>query len=102
MIRRPPRSTLFPYTTLFRSEFEVPQVIGYTGTGVAVGVAVGRGVAVFVGRGVAGGTVVDVAVGTGVAVFLEIGRTPGPTPVPTTTRLPCFGWEKNKTSCRLL
>src|SRR5215208_7843714 len=22
MIRRPPRSTLFPYTTLFRSEFE--------------------------------------------------------------------------------
>src|SRR3712207_7669669 len=27
MIRRPPRSTLFPYTTLFRSEFpfDVPQ-----------------------------------------------------------------------------
>src|ERR1035438_4154542 len=24
MIRRPPRSTLFPYTTLFRSEMEVP------------------------------------------------------------------------------
>src|SRR3712207_6482195 len=24
MIRRPPRSTLFPYTTLFRSEWEVP------------------------------------------------------------------------------
>src|SRR3989454_7356310 len=24
MIRRPPRSTLFPYTTLFRSEREVP------------------------------------------------------------------------------
>src|SRR2546422_6895692 len=23
MIRRPPRSTLFPYTTLFRSEFDV-------------------------------------------------------------------------------
>src|SRR2546427_12969146 len=23
MIRRPPRSTLFPYTTLFRSEFEL-------------------------------------------------------------------------------
>src|SRR2546425_8375408 len=23
MIRRPPRSTLFPYTTLFRSEYEV-------------------------------------------------------------------------------
>src|SRR2546428_3074867 len=25
MIRRPPRSTLFPYTTLFRSEIESPQ-----------------------------------------------------------------------------
>src|SRR5947209_17395565 len=25
MIRRPPRSTLFPYTTLFRSEDRVPQ-----------------------------------------------------------------------------
>src|SRR3989449_7654367 len=24
MIRRPPRSTLFPYTTLFRSRFSVP------------------------------------------------------------------------------
>ena len=23
MIRRPPRSTLFPYTTLFRSEYDV-------------------------------------------------------------------------------
>src|SRR3712207_9321333 len=28
MIRRPPRSTLFPYTTLFRScHFEVPQTV---------------------------------------------------------------------------
>src|SRR2546430_6117184 len=26
MIRRPPRSTLFPYTTLFRSEFAEDQV----------------------------------------------------------------------------
>src|SRR2546425_13113826 len=25
MIRRPPRSTLFPYTTLFRSEIQPPQ-----------------------------------------------------------------------------
>src|SRR5258708_26904710 len=25
MIRRPPRSTLFPYTTLFRSEIEAPE-----------------------------------------------------------------------------
>src|SRR3712207_8968840 len=28
MIRRPPRSTLFPYTTLFRSNFQNPA--GYT------------------------------------------------------------------------
>src|SRR5256885_6878254 len=27
MIRRPPRSTLFPYTTLFRSEFDSPALI---------------------------------------------------------------------------
>src|SRR5258708_20810809 len=26
MIRRPPRSTLFPYTTLFRSELPVPPI----------------------------------------------------------------------------
>src|SRR3712207_8665684 len=25
MIRRPPRSTLFPYTTLFRSDLEMPR-----------------------------------------------------------------------------
>src|SRR5690349_22162056 len=35
MIRRPPRSTLFPYTTLFRSEVanEPPQVCGADGSG---------------------------------------------------------------------
>src|SRR5258708_12711879 len=27
MIRRPPRSTLFPYTTLFRSHFEIIGVV---------------------------------------------------------------------------
>src|SRR3989454_3678579 len=27
MIRRPPRSTLFPYTTLFRSAIEIPQEV---------------------------------------------------------------------------
>src|SRR5436309_14541551 len=29
MIRRPPRSTLFPYTTLFRSSFEKRQATGF-------------------------------------------------------------------------
>src|SRR3989442_15069256 len=28
MIRRPPRSTLFPYTTLFRSRFGADRVVG--------------------------------------------------------------------------
>src|SRR2546427_3600499 len=28
MIRRPPRSTLFPYTTLFRSGFQLVQLFG--------------------------------------------------------------------------
>src|SRR5574344_1865869 len=32
MIRRPPRSTLFPYTTLFRSTIEDPTKKGYTFT----------------------------------------------------------------------
>src|SRR2546430_14637403 len=31
MIRRPPRSTLFPYTTLFRSQFHPTAVIGVRG-----------------------------------------------------------------------
>src|SRR2546430_9571111 len=32
MIRRPPRSTLFPYTTLFRSPYLVQKVVGADGT----------------------------------------------------------------------
>src|SRR3712207_8471772 len=45
MIRRPPRSTLFPYTTLFRSE-ELAQLE----EGLLVGVPLGGGVAAGVGR----------------------------------------------------
>src|SRR5258707_7953200 len=33
MIRRPPRSTLFPYTTLFRSEFNVSGFAGWGNSG---------------------------------------------------------------------
>src|SRR2546421_13080427 len=33
MIRRPPRSTLFPYTTLFRSRAAAQGVAGYRGRG---------------------------------------------------------------------
>src|SRR2546427_3073159 len=32
MIRRPPRSTLFPYTTLFRSHAAVLRAVGTSGT----------------------------------------------------------------------
>src|SRR5258705_1674657 len=41
MIRRPPRSTLFPYTTLFRSTSTFPSsLVG--GRGDLIGVGVGR------------------------------------------------------------
>src|SRR3712207_7079908 len=57
IIRRPPRSTLFPYTTLFRSVFELPIIrtvqapegfeVAFTGDGPAVnsGWLDGKGVA---------------------------------------------------------
>src|SRR3712207_7905304 len=38
MIRRPPRSTLFPYTTLFRSRF--PPLPVFVGVGAAFGLQV--------------------------------------------------------------
>src|SRR5688572_24431896 len=39
MLRRPPRSTLFPYTTLFRSPSQPPAVLTNGGTGEADGAA---------------------------------------------------------------
>src|SRR2546422_6393338 len=36
MIRRPPRSTLFPYTTLFRSQSARPSSAEAFGTGMAI------------------------------------------------------------------
>src|SRR3712207_6911135 len=35
MIRRPPRSTLFPYTTLFRSPEQISPVLDYLGRATA-------------------------------------------------------------------
>src|SRR3712207_7365978 len=70
MIRRPPRSTLFPYTTLFRSRCVVSTpvmrtvepsarpraaAIVVTGNGVGVGATVGVGVGVGVGAVVGSG-----------------------------------------------
>src|SRR5258705_7770191 len=42
MIRRPPRSTLFPYTTLFRShrEFELAIAVGHRAVAAEVHIAV--------------------------------------------------------------
>src|SRR3712207_8352618 len=51
MIRRPPRSTLFPYTTLFRSAL----FVGFAGD-LVVGVWVGRDDNKSLGRSVSGGT----------------------------------------------
>src|SRR5258708_27320200 len=45
MIRRPPRSTLFPYTTLFRSDFMGGSL------GMAAGEAVIKGLETAVGKG---------------------------------------------------
>src|SRR5260370_9010100 len=39
MIRRPPRSTLFPYTTLFRSVWQLPQCGGRSHSGRALAVS---------------------------------------------------------------
>src|SRR3712207_8445648 len=66
MIRRPPRSTLFPYTTLFRSD-PVSVFVGSWGalvTVAALAVVVGRGLLRVVPesllrRGGAGGVAID-------------------------------------------
>src|SRR3712207_8468036 len=70
MIRRPPRSTLFPYTTLFRSVSKLGFVSGEVGVavGVGVGVAVGVLVAVALGVGVSVGRAVGISVPVGVTV----------------------------------
>src|SRR5256885_12911255 len=46
MIRRPPRSTLFPYTTLFRSAGEHEAAHAHEGRGRADGLLVGQKLAV--------------------------------------------------------
>src|SRR3712207_7466185 len=52
MIRRPPRSTLFPYTTLFRSVGRQAELLGQQGGGAAdaLGVLLGVVVAVLGGH----------------------------------------------------
>src|SRR5260370_31221614 len=79
MIRRPPRSTLFPYTTLFRS------LVAAVGAGLVVG------------EDGAGGfeLVVDLGHGDDVAVA-EIRRGHVWTPVTLETRIPSFALKKKQ------
>src|SRR3712207_7020851 len=47
MIRRPPRSTLFPYTTLFRSyQFSIPRAEPIADGGMGVPPSMGTGIAI--------------------------------------------------------
>src|SRR3712207_7049212 len=73
MIRRPPRSTLFPYTTLFRSRLNTPinvldaaglSLFAVTGATKALALGLGPAQAVLLGAitGVGGGTLRDVLV----------------------------------------
>src|SRR3712207_7485678 len=64
MIRRPPRSTLFPYTTLFRSAPDVHATPRHVGRRVGLGQRAGMGVDVDLHQGPAGqdgGRLPDVA-----------------------------------------
>src|SRR2546427_5832993 len=70
MIRRPPRSTLFPYTTLFRSDVEV---ITLADVDVAGDRAVDGGHALVVGLDV-GHVAAVVRIGGNVAVILVADR----------------------------
>src|SRR5688572_32000389 len=66
MIRRPPRSTLFPYTTLFRSAGAIFAVAGI----VAVNVANSAGTTAGIVAGVAAG----VGLGLGNGILTTVGR----------------------------
>src|SRR2546425_3154035 len=58
MIRRPPRSTLFPYTTLFRSNIFAPQSITYVLNQPPLHFA-GGAVFDFTGKGFIGGITIE-------------------------------------------
>ena len=54
MLRRPPRSTLFPYTTLFRSNFVNFNFFGLPYLAALIGVAIGYGAGELISRSVNG------------------------------------------------
>src|SRR3712207_8836409 len=93
MIRRPPRSTLFPYTTLFRSLVDHVAVAGAAGVVVEESDLVLAEVALALRRlhdqAGAGHVVVDPA-----QQRLEIGRAHDRTPVTPILRMPFSGCKK--------
>src|SRR3712207_8098417 len=71
MIRRPPRSTLFPYTTLFRYRHLFVAEIGLPYRGYVLWLRLGRAVDVFA----AGGSLTDAAHAAGFADSAHLSRT---------------------------
>src|SRR5256885_6123245 len=81
MIRRPPRSTLFPYTTLFRSPSAMVALLGL------LRVSAKRSI---------GGGVLSGSSGMSTTTFLTgTPRAHGCTPVPLGSRVPAFASEIN-------
>src|SRR3712207_8832913 len=68
MIRRPPRSTLFPYTTLFRSFVQVDRKLSRPGDGVGLGLAISRDLA----RAMGGDLTAESEVGVGSVFTLTL------------------------------
>src|SRR3712207_7288945 len=94
MIRRPPRSTLFPYTTLFRSRLlrPVAQHGADGGRRSVIGVVVDNDVVA---------QAVDVSPKTRTPEAGEqVGRAHVCTPAPAIIRKPAFSLEKKKESMR--
>src|SRR5256885_6268793 len=73
MIRRPPRSTLFPYTTLFRSPAVTVAILDAFGNQTASTATVAMAIGTNPGGGSLGGTT-SVAAVAGVATFSNLDR----------------------------
>src|SRR5258708_23565576 len=90
MIRRPPRSTLFPYTTLFRSEqFRVFRIAGDGNAvvGRQVVYECARGMEVVLPQEKNGGARPDEK---------KIRKAPHFTPLPQSSRIPASAFKKKK------
>src|SRR2546425_7915328 len=74
MIRRPPRSTLFPYTTLFRSVIIVAVVLGLTVTLLAVEKQSGTSPAKLIRLKSNGDTIAELRIPKGTAIVSPFDR----------------------------